>query len=712
MKQAKTFKKTFFISTIIVSFYSILLILCISIIFQKKTNDEFLLRGENELNLITSEIDSEIQQNLNILDLIIQTDSITSYLRGEKNPYHYFLPIFNEISLHTTYINKNDAIIGVSKIKDGLFISNQGYFTINDFADLLRINSSNFLNYIDSDATSPEIIRNDTGFVIVKKYSILKNTLISAFSINVNKLFFNSSNIDYLVHNQLINLNRHFSSYDTDQILNKSESNIIVLSGETIQSKRSNLFPDLTILLSYPAFDPFKIPNFIWLILTMTLLIGGYIIHLSTKIFYEPINSLTKFISDSFPTMRAQNHNAPLLDEVSAIKNNFSQLKSNNEQLRVIALETYSYRRIEFVSQLLEHPYAKTSDLDKKIAELNLSHFTENVFISFYKLILAPTYDAFTSHEVMKFGSQLLTLTYTQETGNDVIVLPVEETLFFLISTSNKENDIEEITKEYLSDEHVDVIQNVYSKQIGSIYNLKNAYQEGLTKISKNALFNSSFFFSLDDENIINQAIENNVPELAKEKIREILTQNLLSIHHNSIVINEIKYIMLNTLSRLLLKKNISLKEFVTTKPKLFQQLNTNKPQLIYTIMSQLYDEAIDINCQNSCEHSTTSNILTYIKENATSDLSLSAVADYFNLSEQHINRLLKAHVNTTFKTLLTTIRIEKAKTLLTESTLRVADIAEKIGYTNSNSFIRAFKKETGITPKEYSKLYASPSPK
>lgn len=48
--------------------------------------------------------------------------------------------------------------------------------------------------------------------------------------------------------------------------------------------------------------------------------------------------------------------------------------------------------------------------------------------------------------------------------------------------------------------------------------------------------------------------------------------------------------------------------------------------------------------------------------------------------------------------------RIEKARKLLRESDLSIADIAYETGYANDSSFIRAFKREMGITPAAYRK--------
>jgi LacI family transcriptional regulator len=49
-------------------------------------------------------------------------------------------------------------------------------------------------------------------------------------------------------------------------------------------------------------------------------------------------------------------------------------------------------------------------------------------------------------------------------------------------------------------------------------------------------------------------------------------------------------------------------------------------------------------------------------------------------------------------------IRIERAKKLLSDSGEKMDSIAEMCGYENGNSFWVAFKRATGISPKQYQK--------
>lgn len=100
----------------------------------------------------------------------------------------------------------------------------------------------------------------------------------------------------------------------------------------------------------------------------------------------------------------------------------------------------------------------------------------------------------------------------------------------------------------------------------------------------------------------------------------------------------------------------------------------------------------------------TISFILDYVENRYAEDLSLELLADKLNLSVAYLSVYIKEKTGTNFSEHLNAIRIRKAKELLTEHNLSVQEIGLQIGYQNVTSFIRMFKKMTGIPPGEYRK--------
>lgn len=96
-----------------------------------------------------------------------------------------------------------------------------------------------------------------------------------------------------------------------------------------------------------------------------------------------------------------------------------------------------------------------------------------------------------------------------------------------------------------------------------------------------------------------------------------------------------------------------------------------------------------------------------YINENYNKKLDLQTVADSLYVSTWHLCKVIKKQTGTNFVDLLNEARIENAKRLLVESNLKIYEIAEDVGYTDTAYFSKIFKKLTNQTPNEYrNKMY------
>ena len=83
-------------------------------------------------------------------------------------------------------------------------------------------------------------------------------------------------------------------------------------------------------------------------------------------------------------------------------------------------------------------------------------------------------------------------------------------------------------------------------------------------------------------------------------------------------------------------------------------------------------------------------------------DISLESLAGSVNFSASYISALLKKKLNTSFVKMLTEMRMEKAKILLADPALKIIDVAERLGYSDSYYFSHCFKKYVGLSPREF----------
>ena len=95
-------------------------------------------------------------------------------------------------------------------------------------------------------------------------------------------------------------------------------------------------------------------------------------------------------------------------------------------------------------------------------------------------------------------------------------------------------------------------------------------------------------------------------------------------------------------------------------------------------------------------------NALAYMEENYADKFTLTELAEKMYVSQWHLSKLLNKHTKKSFNELLNEIRVKNAKQLLSDPSLRVGDVAEKVGFLDIAHFSRVFKKYTEMSANEY----------
>ena len=95
--------------------------------------------------------------------------------------------------------------------------------------------------------------------------------------------------------------------------------------------------------------------------------------------------------------------------------------------------------------------------------------------------------------------------------------------------------------------------------------------------------------------------------------------------------------------------------------------------------------------------------ILDYIESRfCDSEISMRSVADYFQISERSVSRIIKKAINKTYKEYVNHLRMERACKLLLETDWDVRVIIKEVGYYDVSSFNRLFKQTFQMTPMEF----------
>lgn len=94
-------------------------------------------------------------------------------------------------------------------------------------------------------------------------------------------------------------------------------------------------------------------------------------------------------------------------------------------------------------------------------------------------------------------------------------------------------------------------------------------------------------------------------------------------------------------------------------------------------------------------------NIKSYIHENLEYDISIKTLATFFHYNEVYLGRLFKKETGVTIKEYINKSRVNIAKGFLRNQD-SVISAAQKAGFNDVTYFNRIFKKYTSITPTEY----------
>lgn len=100
--------------------------------------------------------------------------------------------------------------------------------------------------------------------------------------------------------------------------------------------------------------------------------------------------------------------------------------------------------------------------------------------------------------------------------------------------------------------------------------------------------------------------------------------------------------------------------------------------------------------------------IKEYLMEHYYKSIGLDELSAHFFINPYYLSQLFKQRTGDTYLNYLTQIRINKGKELLRVTDLKVYEICEKVGYSDTQYFSKLFEKMTGLKPSEYRKLHQS----
>ncbi len=159
-----------------------------------------------------------------------------------------------------------------------------------------------------------------------------------------------------------------------------------------------------------------------------------------------------------------------------------------------------------------------------------------------------------------------------------------------------------------------------------------------------------------------------------------------------------------------ILKATESIKNQITDMlkeiPHPYSVSNNAVPRKIKAIFYSIFSEFVTNNpaVSNTKKNDVLSSLLLYINEHYKEKISLKTVGKALGYNPKYLSQCLSALPDMSFPTILNSLRIDYAKSLLLNSNFKIIDIALECGYESEQSFHRSFLKISEMTPGEYRK--------
>ena len=260
---------------------------------------------------------------------------------------------------------------------------------------------------------------------------------------------------------------------------------------------------------------------------------------------------------------------------------------------------------------------------------------------------------------------------------------------------------------EYLLDTYDIWLFAGLGRNTDSLMNIWESYQQAAESVSyttKNYIF-FPYEFIKKDSNVFYYP-----PEISTKLIHFITTGNTAqvlelfnlihqeNIEERSLPINLLKY-LLSDIRNTLLKARFALPagvdhEAVKLLDERFDEHLSFKlcEDLALTLCKLFSNESEDSNLAATIEK--------YIAKNYKDpSLGLNKISDEFQISESYFSHMFKEKTGVNFSTYLENIRMSEAAKLIRETDISLNELYIAVGYNNSNTFRRAFKKVFGMTP-------------
>lgn len=400
------------------------------------------------------------------------------------------------------------------------------------------------------------------------------------------------------------------------------------------------------------------------------------------------------------------------------INEKYEVASEENEKLRTLVDKQVPLIKRSYLRQLLLSGVGSEDECRRICAQLGTEY--TNIFNVLYFVVYSNTYnDAKTASYVLSEDLMLYMVGFFNEVfSKDLPYYKVADHSFAILLDydSYEAAKYSSIIKQTVETVHRELLEKsdlwAFAGLGTNTQTMITAWQsyeqavEASRYTDKNVIFlryedikkNSNFYYYPNSyEEKLFLFIINGATLQAENLLREIEIENTVKRSISPVLLNFLLSDIRNTLikARFELPVTVSEETVLTIQENLKKEPTFDSLKETANLLSKQF-------AYSTTDISVIEAMITYIKSNYTDPLMcLNKISDVFHISEEYFDHLFKDQTGVNFSVYIENLRIAKAMELIKAKKVSVGKAYEAVGYTNPNSFRKAFKKIYGINPSE-----------
>lgn len=655
-------------------------------------------------NNISSTFDSKTYVFLRKTDVVIDSNYANYNIENYYNTYMQYDNIsYKEWYKQFLIDTHNKDILPSHKIK--AINSNLAGMSYNAITYIQSIPMGVITVLIDADRVSKllhDIVASNNGFAFImddNKNLIAKSDDIDiSKSINVNKI-----SVDVLYQYQTIN-----------------GKEVIII---TQNSNYNNWNYVCVIQVKKLMGNAINIKQTVYAIVFIILLLGGLISFILSSSYAKPIYEIISSLGGFFPVERKYS------DGYSYIKDNILKLINTNHDLSIAMENQQNVLKSTFIGQLLNGTINDLQEVNKLLDYFGLKlsgklYAVIVLAINRHLDIAEIDTNAFLEKDIFRLVTDNVLIKHMNGNGCTHLLESEQMAVLFSLESSD-ENECKDTIRNFIEIVSGELIRNYDVRLkfgIGNFYrNILDAnFSFSEARIALNYLIigtSSEFLIWYSDIGKCTNRyyypidIEKMLINLARSGKKNELLRTLHLIYKENFTNRTIPYSMqlqlFYELKATLVKISDELNGIADIKEILDSNFHNMSVEECVQKFTQVFITLCDaVECtKKSHNQKLVDNILDYVSNNYHDpEISVFSLSSKFKISSSYFSQLFKEQTGEKFSDNLEKTRIKHACRLLDESDATIDEITKRVGYNNTYSFRRAFKRSMGQLPTEYRK--------